>query len=668
MERELVDLFMGTLQGVYYGRLVGFTAAGFPDLVTVGEHVEVGIKLGNIQFPSSRSSFDKGKKPFTGFSKKKEDSSVAYVGKVSDPLHASHDPNVRCVFHSGGVGHDIENCWAFKHKVQDLIDNETIEFESPNGPNVVQNPMPPHGGAAVSAIEVDEELNMIMDCNGCDCLASAIQNLINEGSLQFDRMKKKVVEEVDVITIPVPPKKSIVRITLPGPVPYSSDKDVPWNYGEEVYYQGKKVDVKTPNSDVNDVGGTVLITRSGRVFSPVQKTPEVNVEDLAKAKGKRVVVKGTDVEPELSVPEPPVQSTQPSGSNSGMPSNEEVEELMRYIQKSDYRLLNTSFVPQEISVNQFEHVVASITASNGLGFTDFDFPPEGRKHNKALHISLECTSVTLSRVLVDTGSSLNVLPKAALMNLNYQGVEIRPSDLMVRAFDGFRRAFFGEVDLPIKIGPQVFTANFFVMDIQSAYCCLLGRPWIHEASVVTSRLHQKLKYPIGSKIVTVCSEKDYVIRHLNSFRYVEVEGEIHETPFQAFEVVHAIKIPHVKEKKPEISMSSFKQAQAVMESEHPEGWGRVLELPTRKDKCGLGFKFDQEWRNQKKNSTPETQQAVGPIKFISAGKSTEEDACVVEDEVDSDYDLENWIHPTVPRQELSNWTSEELITVTRVEE
>ena len=82
---------------------------------------------------------------------------------------------------------------------------------------------------------------------------------------------------------------------------------------------------------------------------------------------------------------------------------------------------------------------------------------------------LECTGVTFSCVLVDTGSSLNVLPKVALMKLNYQGVEIRPSDLMVRAFDGSRRVVFGEVDLPIKIWPQVFTTNFFVMDIQPAY-------------------------------------------------------------------------------------------------------------------------------------------------------------------------------------------------------
>ncbi|KAI5431498.1 hypothetical protein KIW84_035618 [Lathyrus oleraceus] len=213
----------------------------------------------------------------------------------------------------------------------------SIEREVVSGPRVRRTPS--YLADYVTGEGEDEEeslsvmLLMMMTENDPVKFEEAVKdkNLINEGSLQFDRLKKKVVEEVDVITIHVPPKKSIVRITLPGPVRYNSDKVVLWNYGAEVYYQGKKVDVKTPNSEVNDVGRTGQITRSVRVFSPVQRTPEVNVEALAKAKGKRVVIEGTDVEPECFVPEPPVQDTQPSGSISGMPSNEEVEELMRYI-------------------------------------------------------------------------------------------------------------------------------------------------------------------------------------------------------------------------------------------------------------------------------------------------------------------------------------------------
>ena len=116
----------------------------------------------------------------------------------------------------------------------------------------------------------------------------------------------------------------------------------------------------------------------------------------------------------------------------------------------------------------------------------------------------------------------------------------------------------GEVELPIEVGPCTFTATFFVIDIQPTYCCLLGRPWIHRARAVTSTPYQKRKYPAEGKVITVCGEEEYIVSHLTSFRYVEVEGEIHETPFQAFETVHAVNFPPPEQKrKPEIVMSSL---------------------------------------------------------------------------------------------------------------
>ena len=93
-------------------------------------------------------------------------------------------------------------------------------------------------------------------------------------------------------------------------------------------------------------------------------------------------------------------------------------------------------------MNQFEGIVNSISASNGLGFTDFDLPTEGRKHNKAFHISMEIAKTTLSCVLVDMGSSINVLSKSTLMKLDYDGLLLRPSDLIVKAFDGSKRTLF----------------------------------------------------------------------------------------------------------------------------------------------------------------------------------------------------------------------------------
>ena len=63
--------------------------------------------------------------------------------------------------------------------------------------------------------------------------------------------------------------------------------------------------------------------------------------------------------------------------------------------------------------------------------------------------------------------------------------------MVVRAFGGSRQDVRGEIDLPIKIGPHVCQITFQVMDINPAYNCLLGRPWIHLVGVVPSMLHQK---------------------------------------------------------------------------------------------------------------------------------------------------------------------------------
>ena len=95
------------------------------------------------------------------------------------------------------------------------------------------------------------------------------------------------------------------------------------------------------------------------------------------------------------------------------------------------KFLKSVHVPQEISADQFKNYVASLTTDNGLGFFDSDLTPEGRNHNKTMYVSIECRGTTLAHVLVDIGSSLNVLPKGALDRLDYEGVMLKPGDIIV---------------------------------------------------------------------------------------------------------------------------------------------------------------------------------------------------------------------------------------------
>lgn len=96
--------------------------------------------------------------------------------------------------------------------------------------------------------------------------------------------------------------------------------------------------------------------------------------------------------------------------------------------------------------------------------------------------------------------------------------------------------------MPIKIGLTIFTITFQVMDVHHGYSCLLGRPWIHSVGAVTSTLHQKLEFITNDKMIVIGGEKDILVSHLTSFRYIEVEGEITETPFQSLEMVNVLTI------------------------------------------------------------------------------------------------------------------------------
>jgi len=128
---------------------------------------------------------------------------------------------------------------------------------------------------------------------------------------------------------------------------------------------------------------------------------------------------------------------------------------------------------------------------------------KGRGHNRALHVLVKCMEHVMAKVLIDNGSSLNVMPKSTLEKLPFNASHLRPSSMVVRAFDGSRREVRGKIDLLVQIRPHTCQVTFQVMDINPAYSCLLGRPWIHSVGVVPSILHQKLKFVVEGHLIIV---------------------------------------------------------------------------------------------------------------------------------------------------------------------
>lgn len=126
---------------------------------------------------------------------------------------------------------------------------------------------------------------------------------------------------------------------------------------------------------------------------------------------------------------------------------------------------------------------------------------------------------------------------------------MRPSELVVRAFDGSRQTVIGEVNLLIKITPHTFFITFFMMGIHPTYSCLLGRAWIHSSRVVTSMLYQSFKCLVINKLVVIEGKEDIKVSPLASFWYIEGGREVQEIPFQSFEVFNVDMVGSIGEVK-----------------------------------------------------------------------------------------------------------------------
>ncbi|KAJ8531506.1 hypothetical protein K7X08_026940 [Anisodus acutangulus] len=80
-------------------------------------------------------------------------------GNVPNPVPKWHDETKRCAYHSGIPGHDTENCYALRDRIEALIKEEVIRLKGPAS-NENNNSLPDHDDANVNMITVDEEHNL----------------------------------------------------------------------------------------------------------------------------------------------------------------------------------------------------------------------------------------------------------------------------------------------------------------------------------------------------------------------------------------------------------------------------------------------------------------------------------------------------------------------------
>ncbi|KAK8661750.1 hypothetical protein V6N13_091345 [Hibiscus sabdariffa] len=656
LENEITLLFVNTLKDDFYDRMLDHATKPFADMVFTGELIQSAIKSGRIRGGNDSRKFTKkrdnevnttssytaghsagiivgqpnhvvtsgasaqnsSKQEARGRGEKKEKPSFTpipiryeelfpqlvesrlvapcYIALIQPPYPPWFNPNVKCDYHVGNPGHHINDCTAFKYVVEQLLKVGMLSFEAPK-----KNPMPNHKG--VNAVieggnrevkenltDVTTPLKWIWDRlveNGmlntghvasktddfceyhqseghkiqeCQEFRQLVQAIMDSKELEFftkscDPMVEDVCIEAAATTT------SGIVIKAPAPFPYKDSKQVPWKYECEISEPQKA------EENVNEVGN---FTRSGRCYSA---QPQAGPIKNQKEKGHEVGSdKNLDDEPEPDYHEPVKES--------------EAKEFLKILKHSEFNV-----------VEQLNKLLARISMLSVLLSSE----PHRNTLLKLLNQTFVPDEISIG-VLIDNGSALNVFPMTTLKKLPINSTHKKAYQNMVRAFDGTQRDVLGKITVPLLIGPVEYEVDFVVMDIKPTYSCLLGRPWIHAAGAVPSTLHQKLKFVIDGKLVTVRGEEDIVASIATNTPYIEMDEDAVECSFRSLELVSATFVEENKEiRRLKLSRCAKMQVKQTLGrgARIGRGFGRQLHgrlypiyLKAKTNMFGLGYQPD----------------------------------------------------------------------------
>ena len=135
-----------------------------------------------------------------------------------------------------------------------------------------------------------------------------------------------------------------------------------------------------------------------------------------------------------------------------------------------------------------------------MGFSDEDKIGTIQPHDDALVITLQIWGYDMKRVMVDQGSTAEIMYPDLYKGLNLKAEDITPYSSPLVSFEGKIITPKGQVRLPVQTSSEVVEVDFIIVDVYSPYTAIVARPWLHTLGAVSFTLYQKVKYPSKSQI------------------------------------------------------------------------------------------------------------------------------------------------------------------------
>jgi hypothetical protein len=134
-----------------------------------------------------------------------------------------------------------------------------------------------------------------------------------------------------------------------------------------------------------------------------------------------------------------------------------------------------------------------------ISFSEEDARGTHQPHDDALVVTINIAGFTTRRVMIDNGSSADILYLPAYQQMKLNKDKLRPMDAPLVGFISDRVCPVGIITFPITVSTYpktVFkTVGFLIVNCPSMYNAIIGRSTLNRLRAVTSTYHLLIKFP-----------------------------------------------------------------------------------------------------------------------------------------------------------------------------
>jgi len=134
-----------------------------------------------------------------------------------------------------------------------------------------------------------------------------------------------------------------------------------------------------------------------------------------------------------------------------------------------------------------------------------------RQHLKALFFKGFVNGKPATKMLVDGGAAVNIMPYVMLHKLGKSNDNLTKTDMMLKDFEGVMSPALWALCVDLTIDNKTLPTTFFVINGKGSYSLLMGWDWIHANCCIPSTMHQCLIQWIDDIVEAVSVDSSFSI-------------------------------------------------------------------------------------------------------------------------------------------------------------